>query len=265
VRPGHRRPVSSPRPQRHGGGDAALRAWSRRGGLLGSFGRSWTRRSQPGRGVLHGDGSLAERLRAAARGASRRWRRSSRRTGTARRSGRRDGTSDRRLRRQSRCVSEPAGPAACVRVAAAVPAARLVLVSHPDARRAARRCAGRLAGGGEIIHRVVRRVRGGSIERTSGGAALRVDRIPDEVLNYMAAGKADRGGGWQRQGARRRDGPRRAGSRRGCFGRAIADLLADGAERRRLGGRACAGEMIPERVALSVTAIERVYDEVRRV
>jgi glycosyltransferase involved in cell wall biosynthesis len=157
---------------------------------------------------------------------------------------------------------------AFARVRARTPAARLVLVSHRDARRAA---AGLSAAGlppaVEIVHAT-------SYEEVSARLAqsqvlvlprTEATGYPMKLLNYMAAGKAIVAAAGSAKGLR--DGVSArivADDDVAGFAEAIGGLLADDAARRGLGDGARAAVGDATTFAASLEAVERLYDEVRR-
>jgi glycosyltransferase involved in cell wall biosynthesis len=151
-------------------------------------------------------------------------------------------------------------------VRTAVSQARLVLVSHPDAARAAAALArAGLPAGVEIVHAA-------SYEEVSewlGRAHVLVlprsesTGFPMKLLNYMAAGKPIVVAAGSAKGLRDGEHARVVADHDvDGFTRAIVALLADAAERRRLGCAARDLASDPRTFERSVAALERLYDEV---
>jgi glycosyltransferase involved in cell wall biosynthesis len=147
-----------------------------------------------------------------------------------------------------------------------VPAARLVVVSHPDARRAADRLLGPgLPPAVEIVFAPSYEEVRAWLARAHVLVAPRSESTgyPMKLLNYMAAGKAivAAAGGAKdlRDGATARVVPDHDAD---AFAGAIGDLLESPAERERLGAaaRAAGGDRQP--LAEAIAALERTYDEV---
>jgi glycosyltransferase involved in cell wall biosynthesis len=153
-------------------------------------------------------------------------------------------------------------------VCARVPEARLVIVSHPDARRAAER----LARTG--VPAAVEFVFASSYEEVRSwlGRAhvLVVPRCeatgyPVKVLNYMAAGKAIVATAGSGKGLRDGETGRLVPDGDvAAFAQAVGDLLLDPGERRRLGAAARAAANDPRPYHEGLAALEQVYGEVVR-
>jgi glycosyltransferase involved in cell wall biosynthesis len=147
-----------------------------------------------------------------------------------------------------------------------VPAARLIVVSHPDARRAAARLVRPgLPPAVEIVYASSYEEVRARLAEAHVLVAPRSESTgyPMKLLNYMAVGKAIVATAGGAKGLRDGETARVVRDHDPHeFAAAIGDLLENPSERRRLGAavRAVAGD--PQRFIASLAALERVYDEV---
>jgi 1,2-diacylglycerol 3-alpha-glucosyltransferase len=147
-----------------------------------------------------------------------------------------------------------------------VPDARLVVVSHPDARRAARRLTGAgLPGAVEIaVAPSYEEVRDW-LARAHVVVLPRCEATgyPMKLLNYMAAGKAIVATEGSGKGLRDRVDARVVRDRDVAgFAAAIVELLRNPLERRRLGRAARTAASDAQRYAEGLATLEGIYDEV---
>ncbi|HWP65309.1 MAG TPA: glycosyltransferase family 4 protein, partial [Candidatus Limnocylindria bacterium] len=149
-----------------------------------------------------------------------------------------------------------------------VPAARLVLVSHPDARRGARRLA---AGGLPPAVEIVFASSYEDVRVTLARAHVLVlprreaTGYPMKLLNYMAAGKAIVATAGSGKGLRDGENARIVHDQDvAAFAAAVSGLLRDPGARRRLGEAARQSVADPARYARGMAALEGIYDEVKQ-
>ena len=155
---------------------------------------------------------------------------------------------------------------AFARVRRRVPAVRLVIVTHPDARRTAAGLVRRgLPPAVEIVYASSYEEVRAWLFRAHVLVAPRSESTgyPMKLLNYMASGKAivalAGGAHGLRDGETARVVPDHDVE---GFAGAVGDLLENPAERHRLGAAARAAAADPRRFTESIVALEGVYDEV---